>query len=201
MRRPYPAVGVTGGVGCGKSEIGRILREAGAAVLDADDQVHDLLNSDPGVRDAVRRVLGAEMAGPDGALDRAAIARAVFADVTKRRALEAILHPPVWARIREWRDARRERGGSAALIPLLFEAGLTEGWTETWCVVAPDATADARLRARGWDAAEIARRRAAQWPPAEKSARADCIIVNDGTIGELRDRVMARWNELMERSS
>lgn len=200
MRGPYPAVAVTGGVGCGKSEVGQILRAAGVAVLDADAVVHELLAADRAVQAAVVNLCGPSVRSADGSMDRRAIARQIFENADQRRALEAILHPRVWDRIQAWRSTERTRVGCAALIPLLFEAGLTEGWTEMWCVVASDEIVEKRLLARGWSTAEIALRRGAQWPVGQKSARADCVIENNGSLESLRECVLRYWNHLMERS-
>ena len=200
MRRPYPAIAVTGGVGCGKSEVGQILHAAGVSVLDADAVVHALLADDPAVQAAVVNLCGPSVRLADGTMDRRAIARQIFGNADQRRALEAILHPRVWDRIQAWRSAERARVGCAALIPLLFEAGLTEGWTETWCVVASDDVVEKRLLARGWSAAEIAQRRGAQWPVGQKSAMADCVIENNGTLESLRAYVLRCWNNVKERS-
>lgn len=196
-----PAVAITGGIGCGKSEVGRILAEHGVAVLDADDVVHALLESDAAVRNAVVALCGPETRLPDGRLDRKRIAERVFRDAELRRALERVLHPPVWDRIRAWREKTVEQGPCAALIPLLFEAGLTEGWTSMWCIAASDDVAEARLMARGMSAEQIRLRRASQWPLAEKRRRASVVIENEGTRDALRIAVMNEWKTLLERSA
>ncbi|HMP75905.1 MAG TPA: dephospho-CoA kinase [Kiritimatiellia bacterium] len=197
----FPALGVTGGVGCGKSEVGRVLQRLGVALLDADALVHALLRDDADVKDGVVRLIGPAARAADGALDRKAIAAVVFADAEKRAALERLLHPRVWAAIQEWRTAQRAVQPCAALIPLLYEAGLTAGWDAIWCIAAEDAVVDARVRARGWDPAHLAARRAAQWPLAEKMERADAVIRNDGTLDELETTVKREWETFLERSA
>lgn len=200
MKR-YPALAVTGGLGCGKSEVGQILERLGAGVLDADSVVHALLDRDPEVRERVQRLCGADVIRPDGSVDRVAIARQVFADPGKRRALEAILHPRVWDQLKRWREMQQASSPSAALVPLLFEAGLTLGWSEIWCVAATDEVATQRLRARGWTSEEMELRRRAQWPLELKMQRADVVIPNDGTREALERIVRERWKDLLERSA
>ena len=199
--KQFPALGVTGGVGCGKSEVGRILAALGAAVIDADAVVHDLLRRDDAVQDAVVRLVGPAARTAGGVLDRGVIAAMVFADAEKRRALEQILHPRVWTVIQAWREEQRPARPGAALIPLLYEAGLVDGWDAVWCVAAEDAAVDARVRARGWDPAHLASRRAAQWPLAKKMERADVVIRNDGSLAELNAAVTREWKTFLERSA
>lgn len=196
----YPTVGITGGMGCGKSEVGRILSEAGVEVMDADVLTHDLLREDTGVMDAVVALCGAQVRREDGQLDRSAIAAQVFGDEGKRKALEAIIHPRVWKTIQQWRAARSGDAPTAALIPLLFEAGLTHGWDAIWCVAASDAVVNERLRARGWSDEQIERRRRVQLPLAEKMKRSDLVIRNEGSREELKKNVLESWKELLKRS-
>jgi dephospho-CoA kinase len=196
----YPALAVTGGVGCGKSEVGRILERIGVAVLDSDAVAHRLLRESPEVREAVVRLCGSGVRGADGELDRAAIAARVFADDAMRKELEAILHPRVREAIETWRATWRARGACAALIPLLFEAGFDTGWDAIWCVAARDDVAAARLAARGWTPEQIEARRKAQWPTAEKAARADATIENNGSLEELESLVKRLWRSLEKRS-
>ncbi|MBW7909120.1 MAG: dephospho-CoA kinase [Kiritimatiellae bacterium] len=196
----FPAVAVTGGVGCGKSEVGRILAELGVEILDADAVSHDLLKCDGEVRNAVLSLFGAGIVNSQGDLDRKRIAAHVFADEKKRVALEAVLHPRIWSVICDWREEKRSSGPSAALIPLLYEAGLAEGWDSIWCVAASDEVVNERLRERGWSSEHIEQRRRAQWSLEEKVKRADVVIQNDGSREALRATVLESWNQFVKRS-
>src|SRR3954454_16269421 len=117
-----PFVGLTGGIGAGKSEALRALERLGAATLSTDAVNHELLASDE-VRDLLVEELGAEVA-PGGAIDRSAVAQRVFGDDEKRKWLEGILWPRVGARVAEFRAAVEGRPAAVVEVPLLFESGM-----------------------------------------------------------------------------
>ncbi len=193
-------VALTGGIGCGKSEAGRLFRKRGAAVSDADDLVHGLLRrGTPEFRKIVRR-FGRSALNPAGEIDRAGLAARVFADARERAALEAILHPPVMRRLAAWCEARARRGQDAvAIVPLLFEAGFDRGWDATICVAAARARVLARLKRKGMREADARARMAAQMPLSKKTARADFVIGNNGTRASLEKNVRRVWAELRKR--
>lgn len=178
-----PFVGLTGGMGAGKSEALRALERLGAATLSSDAVVHELLESEE-----VRGLL-AERFGADAAGDRAAIAAVVFADPSERAWLEGILWPRVGARIAAWRDelGRRPEPPRAAVVevPLLFESGMEAVFDHTIAVVADDAVRADRTSGRAHAAAQ--ERDARQLPQAEKAERADYAVRNDGTLSELEE--------------
>lgn len=195
-----PVIAVTGGVGCGKSEVGRILSEIGVSVLDTDQAVHRLLSEDAAVHAAVVARFGQEILSDNGAIDRRRLAERVFPNEEARRALEAILHPRVRVMAEAWRQQARSSHGGAALVPLLFEAGFDQGWDEIWCVVAREEIADARLRQRGWSLERIREVRKAQWPLERKAERAHVVIENNSTREELKALVLDHWRRLERRS-
>lgn len=196
------AVGLTGGIGCGKSEVGRFLSELGAEVLDADEVARDVVR--PGT-EAFKRVVarfGRDVVDAQGSLDRAKLARIVFADAGQRAALEAIVHPEVIRTIRRWAGEVTEAGRDAvALIPLLYEANLARMWDAVICVVAPEEQVLKRLRARGMTEAEVRARMSAQMPVEEKAKRADYVLDNGGSLAELKRRTAETWNELMRKGA
>lgn len=196
----FPLVGITGGVGCGKSEVGRLLAEMGVQVVDADEMVHDLLRGDSTVKRALVARFGDQIVSADGSMDRAVLADRVFADTVARRDLEGILHPVVRARLLAWSQKQRQIGPGAALVPLLFEAGFAEGWDAIWCVSADPDVVRARIRQRGWSDAQLAQRRAAQWPLADKEMKATCVLHNNGSRDELAADVRRAWDEVLKRS-
>jgi dephospho-CoA kinase len=191
-----PLVGLTGGIGAGKSTALEELAGLGAAVLSADAVVHDLYETDA-VRDAVRERFGSEVF--DGArVDRAAIARRAFASDADRAWLERLLWPLVAARVEEFRAVvgRRDPPPRAAVVeaPLLFEAGSEQRYAATVAVVAADALRAQRIAAR--DQAELARREQRQLSQDEKARRSAYVVTNDGSRAELREQLRAVLAEI-----
>jgi dephospho-CoA kinase len=184
--RRVPFVGLTGGIGAGKSEALAALERLGAATLSADAVVHDLLASDP-VRDELVERLGEQIA-PGGEVDRSKVAEQVFGDDERRKWLEGILWPRVGQRIAEWRTelGERESPPRAAVVevPLLFESGMDQAFDATIAVVADEDVRRARAEARGH--AGLASRTDRQLPQQEKAQRADFAVRNDGSVDELQ---------------
>jgi dephospho-CoA kinase len=190
-----PFVGLTGGLGAGKSEALTALGELGAATLSTDAVVHELLASDE-LRDIVVTRLGDEVAR-DGALDRSLIAERVFGDEEARRWLEGELWPRVGERMGEWKqevEALDPPPRAAVVeVPLLFESGMEAVFDATIAVVADEALRAERAGARGH--ASVEERAGRQLPQSEKAQKADYTVRNDGTLEELREelsRVLAR---------
>jgi dephospho-CoA kinase len=184
-----PFVGLTGGLGAGKSEALHALGELGAATLSTDAVVHDLLTSEE-LRDIVVARLGDEVA-PAGTLDRALIAERVFGDGEARAWLEGELWPRVGQRVAEWKrelDALDQPPLAAVVeVPLLFESGMEKVFDATIAVVADEAVREERAGARGHSA--LAERAGRQLSQEEKAQRADFVVRNDGTLDELRERL------------
>lgn len=180
-----PFVGLTGGMGAGKSEALRALERLGAATLSSDAVVHELLQ-----RDEVRGLL-AQRFGDAVASDRAAIASVVFADPGAREWLEGVLWPRVGVRIAAWREEldRRDQPPRAAVVevPLLFESGMEAVFDHTVAVVADDALRSARTAGR--DHAATEERHTRQLSQDEKAQRADFAVRNDGTLAELEQEL------------
>lgn len=184
-----PFVGLTGGMGAGKSEALRALERLGAATLSSDAVVHELYESDE-VRDLLVERLGPGVA-PGGRVDRGAVAEAVFADPELRAWLESVIWPRVGARIAEWRaelDRRPDPPRAAVVeVPLLFESGMEAVFDYTIAIVADDAIRAQRTAQRGH--AAVAERDARQLSQEEKAQRADFSVRNDGTISELEEEL------------
>jgi dephospho-CoA kinase len=181
-------VGLTGGIGAGKSEALAAFARLGAATLSTDQVTHELL-SDPEVRDALTERWGSEVA-EDGEVDRGRVAEIVFADPGELAWLESQLHPRVGAHVLDWRG-RLEPGIEVAVVevPLLFEAAMEDAFDATVAVVADDQVRDDRLRERGQ--AGLVGREDRQLDQAAKAARADHVLRNDGTLEEL-ERAVAK---------
>ena len=193
---------VTGGIACGKSELGRLLAGLGVMVADADEMARRLMAPGTELEAAVIGHFGPGVRGADGSLDRARLAERIFGDASARADLNALVHPPVLAELARWRAGRRAAGGlAAALVPLLYEAGAEQGWDGVVCVAAGPATVRERLRRRGLGEAEAEARIAAQWPLEEKARRADRVVRNDGDLDSLarEARALVTWMEEKER--
>ena len=184
-----PFVGLTGGLGAGKSEALKALGELGAATLSTDDVVHELLTGGE-VRDALVARFGEDVA-PDGEIDRSKVAEVVFGDPDERKWLEGELWPRVGERVASWKtevDAAEPPPRLAVVeVPLLFEAGMEQAFDHTVAVVAEEPIREERAAARGH--AAVASRAQSQLPQAEKAERADFVVRNDGTVEELREEL------------
>ena len=199
-----PIIGLTGGIGSGKSFIAALFAELGCVVIDADALVRGAYG-DPPVRQTLREWWGNEVLKPDGSVDRAAIARRVFTDPAQRTRLEALLHPLVdSARRRKMRISATDPQAVAFVwdTPLLFEAGLN---TQCDAVVFVDAPFQIRLerviRSRRWDEAELLKRENLQWPLDRKREISDYMICNTAEADEARSQVRLVLSRILERAS
>ena len=200
MRASEPFVlGLTGGIGCGKSEAARHLRALGAAHVDADAISRALTAPGGEALGAIRREFGGKVFAPDGTLDRRALAETVFADAGAKRRLEEIIHPMVWARTEE-AIAAAEARVAVLDVPLLFESGMDALCGEVWTMSADEATQIARVRERdGLTTAQARARIANQMPMAERCARADRVIDSARPIEETRAELSRLYARLLER--
>jgi dephospho-CoA kinase len=193
-----PFVGLTGGLGAGKSTALEALGRLGAETISSDAIVHELYGGQQ-LRDAVVGRWGPEVA-PAGVVDRAAVAQRAFAADQERRWLEQQIWPLVAARVAEWLEQARAREPSppAAVVevPLLFEAGLEGIYDATIAVLAAEDVRAARAAARGHEA--VGERDARQLPQEEKARRATYVVRNDGSVEELEAQLSAVLAKLGE---
>ena len=190
-------VGLTGGIGAGKSTVARLLAERGAIVLDADLAARAVVEPGTEALAEIIRTFGPEVLRPDGSLDRAALAKVVFADEERRKQLNAIVHPRVRAWMAERADAAPEGSIVVQDIPLLVEGGLNRFFAYIVVVDADDETRIRRLVGdRGMTEDEARGRIAAQAPRAQRNAAADRLIDNSGSPAELASAVAELWREL-----
>jgi dephospho-CoA kinase len=192
-RKPI-AIAVTGGIGAGKSEALKAFARHGAAVASSDEIVHRLLRTDEEVRREVVERFGPGVLDGEGAIDRTALARLVFADRGELEALEALLHPRVVREYLAWREelGRRPDPPRAAVVevPLLYETGGEQRFDKVVVITAP-----AEVRAARTEVADAREERLL--PDEEKVRRADFAYVNDGSLADL-DRFAG---EVLERLS
>ncbi len=175
-------VGLTGGIGAGKSEALAAFERRGIPVLSTDKVAHDILD-DEAVRQALVERWGEEIA-PDGTVDRDRVGEIVFGDRDELTWLESVTHPRVGAHVLEWRQGLDPETEIAVVeVPLLFEASMDDAFDATLAVVADDEVRDARLRERGQ--AGLEGREGRQLDQAEKVRRADHVIRNDESLEAL----------------
>lgn len=177
-------IGLTGGIGMGKSACADLMRARGVPVIDTDDLARRVVEPGQPALEEIRKRFGEAMIGPDGALLREKLARKVFSNPTARKDLEGILHPRIresWrAQIETWRQEGRPL--AVVVIPLLFEVSLEHEVDVVLCVGCTPETQRRRLDERGWQPEEIEARIAAQWPAEQKLARADFVIWTEGSL-------------------
>lgn len=182
-------LGLTGGMGCGKSTAARLIAELGGyRRIDSDEMVRDELLHLPEVLAAIRERFGEAVLRSDGAVDRPAVARLIFKDDAQRHWLEGLLHPRLFAR---WRELFAADPGAnwVVEVPLLFEAGLENWFDFTVCVATCSALQLARLEERGIPRALAEQRISKQLPLARKIEQADFVLSNDGSVDFLRAQI------------
>jgi dephospho-CoA kinase len=195
-------VGLTGGIGSGKSEVAALLDAHGAMIIDADKIAREVVEpGTPGLA-AVVAEFGEDVLLPSGALDREKVGRIVFADPDRLAALNAIVHPLVGERMQELMDAAPGDAVVVYDVPLLAENGLAPMYDEVVVVDAPEETQLDRLTSRRGMTEEDARARMAnQASRAERRAVATHVIDNSGTLDDLKAQVDALWETLTERAA
>ena len=204
-RRPL-RIGLTGGIGSGKSMVAQRLRDLGAAVVDADAIAREVTAPGGPAYAAIVRAFGQSVLCCDGSLDRKALAARVFADEAARRQLNALTHPHIRQRMAEEGARLAATPGVGVVvfdIPLLLETtdGSDLGLEGVVVVTAADAVRIARLTARDGLTPRDARQRLdAQMPLAQKVARADWVIDNNGSAEQTREQVVKLWEALLARS-
>jgi len=202
-------LGLSGGIGSGKSTVTRILDELGATTIDADAIVHEQQAAGQPMLDEIAAAFGHEVIAEDGSLDREALGAVVFRDEKARARLGSIVHPPVIAEMMRRAKAAVEAGDPLVVldIPLLFEgrvsgrgSGASMNFDETVCVwVSRDVQIERTMSRDGCDTAEAERRIEAQLPIDEKREMADHVIDNSGAIENTRQQVAALVTRLTDR--
>ena len=187
-------VGLTGGIGSGKSSVVAMLREMGVPVIEADDVVHELSRAGEAVYDEIVKTFGREILAENGEIDRARLAAMVFGSPEKLTQLNGIVHPRVLERTEQWMSERRRDGARLVVIeaPLLVETGFhrrLDRLVVVWC--RPEQQIERLSGERGMSREEADRRIAAQLTVEEKMRVADHLIDNSGTRDETRRQVEA----------
>ena len=192
-------IAITGGAGTGKSTVARMFAELGAEVLDADAIAREAVAVGAPAWVELRRLYGEDYFNPDGSLNRSRLAQRVFADPEERRRLDALIHPRVEAELKARVAELARRGVKLVLVevPLLYETGRETAFDRVIVAAAPEADQIRRLRRRDQRGeAEIRGILAAQWPLADKVARADYVVDNGGARRATARQVKNIWADL-----
>jgi dephospho-CoA kinase len=186
-------VGLTGNIATGKSEVARMLADLGAHVIDADKVAHEVMQPGRPAYDAVVASFGPEILAADGTIDRGKLGAIVFADPAALDRLETVVHPATIAEV-----DRRIAAAAAPIVVVeaikLIEAGMHRAYDALWVVTAPRSLQIARLVAqRGQTEEQAVLRIDAQPPQEDKAALANLVIVNDGDLATLKEKVDSAW--------
>ncbi|MGI8615843.1 MAG: dephospho-CoA kinase [Actinomycetota bacterium] len=195
-------VGLTGGIGSGKSTVARLLERRGAAVIDADQLAREAVAKGTPGFDRVVDAFGRGVVSPDGELDRSALANRIFSDQAQKAALEAIVHPEVARRFSDQVEAFRATDRIVVYVtPLLVELGLAPAFDVVVVVTASPHLRVSRVASdRGLSPDEVRGRLAVQATDEQRAEVADVLIDNDGSLAELEPQVDRLWRDLQTRS-
>ena len=191
-------IGLTGGIGTGKTEVSRILADLGAEIINADALGHQAYEPQTETWRQVVEAFGEDILSETGEVDRRKLGPIVFADERALKRLNAIVHPRIRQMIVERLDdlGAKDLGAVVVEAALFIEAGWTPLADEMWVTSAPEETVIKRLRARtGLDENAIRARIDSQMPQQERLKHADVIVENDGSLDTLRGRVKRLWHE------
>jgi dephospho-CoA kinase len=200
MAGQIPVIGLTGGIGAGKSTVTQLLEELGAAVIDADKVGHQIYLPDlPAWREIVA-TFGADVLNADRTINRPALGKIVFADPEALRRLNRIVHPKMFDRMAELIAELRTQGGMNAIVveaAVLIEANWMPLVDQVWVVVASEAVVVDRLaKQRNLSTEQVRTRIAAQLSNDERLKHAQVVIRNDGSLEEVRTAIQQAWNQL-----
>lgn len=190
-------VGLTGGIGSGKTTVAALLAQKGAFVIDTDVIAREVVASPGPILDAVRQEFGTAVIGSDGLLDRPALARLIFNDEAKRAKLNALMHPAILKRVLSGISVAPSGSIVIVVVPLLFESGFELNCERVVAVVAPPEQRRERIAERdGLTGTEIEARMRAQLPESEYVRRADVVVRNDGNLTALGREVEKAWKKI-----
>ena len=192
-------IGLTGGIGSGKSTVSQFLAELGAVIVDADRVGHEAFKPDTDVWREVVAAFGRQILTPNGDIDREKLGEMVFANPESLLRLNQIMHPRIYEMVKARLEEYRRQGVSVVVLeaPLLIEAGWSSLVDEVWVTVAPESTVLRRLKERpGLSEQQSLARIRAQLPSEERIKHADVVIDNDCSLNELKAKVRELWQGL-----
>lgn len=192
-------IGLTGGIGSGKSTVSRFLAESGAVVLDADKIGHEVYLPDTDTWRELVKIFGEGILAPDNTIDRKKLGAIVFGNDAELKKLDAVIHPRITEIIRQRIDEYRRKGAKIIVLdaPVLFEANAEKLVDEIWVVVADEKNVVKRAAARtGLPEQQIRARIHSQLTNAERTKKAQVVIHNDGTTEQLKEKVQQLWEQI-----
>ncbi len=189
-------IGLTGGIGSGKSTVAQFLAELGAVVIDADKIGHEMCRPATLVGQQVVEAFGSKVLGPDGAIDRQKLGKLIFASGEARERLNRIMHGPMYEEVKSRLEQYRQGGVGVVVLeaPLLIEAGGATLMDQVWVTVGPESTVLSRIKARsGLSRSEAMARIRTQLSNEERVKHADVVIDTNLGLDELREKVRELW--------
>jgi dephospho-CoA kinase len=197
-------IGLTGGIGSGKSTVADVLQQQGATVVSADLTGHEVYQPGRPAWQEIVDAFGRDVVAPDGTIDRQKLGAIVFSDPKELKRLNAITHPRMKGMMREKLQALRQQGVTVALLEaaLLLDAGWDDLVDEIWVTVAPEQVAARRTAERsGISEAQARERIRAQMPNEERKKRANVVIETDCSMEETRSRAVGEWDKMQKRQA
>jgi dephospho-CoA kinase len=198
-------IGLTGGIGCGKSTVSQYLKELGAVVFDLDKIGHDVIQKNGGAYKRVLSAFGDKILAADGEIDRVTLGKMVFGNPEALKRLNSIVHPAIDEKIQSIvNDIKESRQKGAKVLVMeaaaMLEAGRAWQADEVWVVSCPEDSVIGRIKDRpGYDEDVAKSRIRSQMSNEERLKKADVIIVNDGTPEQLKAKVTSEWKKLLKR--
>jgi dephospho-CoA kinase len=195
-------IGLTGGIGSGKSTVAHFLVELGAEVIDLDKVGHDVLSKNGNAYKKTTLNFGETILNKNGEIDRNKLGTIVFGDPMALKRLNNIVHPEIDKIVAKKMKEYRQRGVKAVVLEaaVMQEAAKTKQTDEIWVMLAPEETVLRRLKERsGLSVQDVKARIKSQMTNEERAKKADVVIINDGTLNELKVKVKTEWDKLLKR--
>ena len=189
-------IGLTGGIGTGKSQVSRALERLGAEIVNADLLGHEAYRPNTEPWQEIIETFGEEVLAPGGEVDRKSLGAVVFADPKALERLNAIVHPHIYRMVKE-RIAESAAAGRSVVVveaALLLEANWTDLVDEVWVTTSSEDSVVQRLQSRGLDEEAVRRRIRSQMGQSERARHADALIENEGSLADLGERVRELWD-------
>jgi len=195
ITKPY-LIGITGGLGTGKSLVGKVLKHLGICVIDTDEIVKSLLSYKNKITKKIVSDFGEKVLTANGFINKKYLSSIVFKNKIKLKKLESAIHPEVYKKLNSFIKLNKNKKIIAVLVPLLFECGLQKFYNETWCVVCNKKVQLNRLKKKGYKLKDALLRIKAQYPLIRKTKMADFVINNSSSIKATKKQITKKLMSL-----